>query len=423
MASVQDRWFTEQTDEGGRTVKVPTKLHGNTSIKRWRAHYRTPDGKQRNKVFVRKVDAEHFVTTVQSSKLTGTFVDPSRSRVTFGEMAEKWTASKVGLKASTRAVYAAVMDDHVLPRWKNVPLSAIEYEEVQAWVAELVGKGLSGAHVRKIVGVVFGGVLALAVRAKRLVASPAAGVEMPPARSKRKRYLTVDQVEIMAAAAATLAPERPRLASNASFAQYRLVVFVLAYCGLRWSEVAALRVGAINLKKRRITISAAVVEVDGIGLVWGTPKSHEARWMSIPRFLFDDLRDHIGKRQPDELLFTSPEHGVMRNRNARRAWFNHAATAAGVTGLTPHELRHTAASLAVSAGANVKAVQRMLGHASAAMTLDLYADLFDDDLEAVADRLDILREAARVARSLHAQPETDSGDASETAKGLGIRGL
>jgi integrase len=50
-------------------------------------------------------------------------------------------------------------------------------------------------------------------------------------------------------------------------------------------------------------------------------------------------------------------------------------------------LRHTAASLAVSAGANVKAVQKMLGHASAAMTLDIYADLFDDDLEAVATAL------------------------------------
>jgi integrase len=55
--------------------------------------------------------------------------------------------------------------------------------------------------------------------------------------------------------------------------------------------------------------------------------------------------------------------------------------------VTPHDLRHTAASLAVSAGANVKAVQRMLGHASAAMTLDVYADLFDDDLEAVATAL------------------------------------
>jgi integrase len=56
--------------------------------------------------------------------------------------------------------------------------------------------------------------------------------------------------------------------------------------------------------------------------------------------------------------------------------------------ITPHDLRHTAASLAVSAGANVKAVQRMLGHAKASMTLDVYADLFDEDLDGVADRLD-----------------------------------
>jgi integrase len=56
--------------------------------------------------------------------------------------------------------------------------------------------------------------------------------------------------------------------------------------------------------------------------------------------------------------------------------------------MTLHDLRHTAASLAISAGANVKAVQRMLAHASAAMTLDVYSDLFDDDLNAVSDRLD-----------------------------------
>lgn len=55
--------------------------------------------------------------------------------------------------------------------------------------------------------------------------------------------------------------------------------------------------------------------------------------------------------------------------------------------MTPHDLKHTAASLAVSAGANVKALQRMLGHKSAAMTLDTYADLFEDDLGSVAERL------------------------------------
>jgi integrase len=60
----------------------------------------------------------------------------------------------------------------------------------------------------------------------------------------------------------------------------------------------------------------------------------------------------------------------------------------GQDGLTPHELRHTAASLAISAGANVKAVQRMLGHSSAAVTLDVYSDLSDSDLDAVSVALD-----------------------------------
>ncbi|WP_460648296.1 tyrosine-type recombinase/integrase, partial [Leucobacter ruminantium] len=55
--------------------------------------------------------------------------------------------------------------------------------------------------------------------------------------------------------------------------------------------------------------------------------------------------------------------------------------------------RHTAASLAIQAGANVKAVQRMLGHASAAMTLDVYADLFEDDLDAVGAAMDDARRA------------------------------
>jgi integrase len=65
-----------------------------------------------------------------------------------------------------------------------------------------------------------------------------------------------------------------------------------------------------------------------------------------------------------------------------------AATTPVFPTITPHDLRHTAASLAVSSGANIKAVQRMLGHAKASMKLDVYADLFDEDLDVVADRLD-----------------------------------
>lgn len=72
------------------------------------------------------------------------------------------------------------------------------------------------------------------------------------------------------------------------------------------------------------------------------------------------------------------------------------ARASGITGLTPHGLRHTAASLGIASGADVKVVQQMLGHASATMTLDLYGHLYGDRLDEVADRMDAVRTARRV---------------------------
>src|SRR5271154_282891 len=76
------------------------------------------------------------------------------------------------------------------------------------------------------------------------------------------------------------------------------------------------------------------------------------------------------------------------------------SAATKVRDITPHDLRHTCASLAVSAGVNVLALQRMLGHTSAKVTLDTYADLFDDDLDAVATALD--------SKCAHSVPERAS---------------
>ncbi len=114
------------------------------------------------------------------------------------------------------------------------------------------------------------------------------------------------------------------------------------------------------------------IEVGG-RLTWGTPKNHQRRSVPVPRFLADLLAVEVAGKGPDDLVFTSITGKPLRNLNFRRDSFDQAAVDAGLVGLTPHELRHTAASLAVSAGANVKAVQRMLGHASAAMTLDVYS--------------------------------------------------
>jgi integrase len=155
--------------------------------------------------------------------------------------------------------------------------------------------------------------------------------------------------------------------------------------GLRWGEAAGLKVGRLDLLRRRVTVAETLSEVGG-HLVWGTPKNHQIRSVPIPGFLADQLAEVIAGKAPEDLVFTTMRGRPLRNLNFRRDVFDQAAEDAGLAGLTPHELRHTAASLAVAAGANVKAVQRMPGHASAAMTLDVYAGLFDDDLDGVSER-------------------------------------
>lgn len=113
----------------------------------------------------------------------------------------------------------------------------------------------------------------------------------------------------------------------------------------------------------------------------------ETRWVPVPKLLLEGLETQIAGKSPDDLVFSSPHGSYLRVGNFRRGYFDKAARAIGQPGLYPHELRHTAASLAIAAGATVKSVQRMLGHASAAMTLDVYAGLFSDDLDDVAARL------------------------------------
>ncbi|MGZ4586042.1 MAG: tyrosine-type recombinase/integrase, partial [Mycobacterium sp.] len=156
-------------------------------------------------------------------------------------------------------------------------------------------------------------------------------------------------------------------------------------------RMAALRVGDFDMLRRRVNVSRSVTEFNG--LVWSTPKSCERRSVPFPAALAAELSALMVGKGREDLVFVTPRGGVLRVSNYRKRFFTSAvetcqAADKSFPAVTPHDLRHTAASLAISAGANVKAVQRMLGHSKVSMTLDVYADLFDDDLDNVADRLD-----------------------------------
>ena len=242
--------------------------------------------------------------------------------------------------------------------------------------------------------------LSLAVRDGRLVKNPADNVGLPREAAKDRMYLTHEQVRELASACATPVASvlKRRAERGHEAADYELVVLFLAYTGVRFGEMAALRVRRLDLLRRRVEIAEAVTSVNG-ALVWGTPKSHATRWVSVPRFVADRLAAHVAGRGLEDLVFTSPQGEPLRASNFRRDVFTPATKRVGLEGLVPHGLRHTAASLAISAGADVKVVQKMLGHRSATMTLDLYGHLFDDRLDEVADALDRAAQRAAAPRA------------------------
>jgi integrase len=159
-------------------------------------------------------------------------------------------------------------------------------------------------------------------------------------------------------------------------------------------------------------VSRSVTESGG--LVWTAGKTHERRSVPFPAVLADELAALMVGKARDASVFTDVRGGVLRNSNWRARVFAPAVAKCqkadeSFPSITPHDLRHTAASLAISAGANVKAVQRMLGHATASMTLDTYADLFDTDLDAVAVELDAAIKAAAAQSNRGAKSKAAAG--------------
>jgi integrase len=362
------------------------------------ARWRTPDGKSRKKAFTRKRDAETYLSKVEGTKATGSYIDPSRAKLKIGPWADQWLAGKVNLTPKTRDRYENAIRVHIKPRWDSFALDQVTHSEVQQWIA---GIDLAPASVRKIHRV-FSQILAAAVRDGRIGRNVAEDISLPRVHASEKRFLTHTQVEDMA-----------RLVGP----DWDLLVRFLAYTGLRWGEVAALRVGRVDLERRRVVVAESVSPIKGV-MTWGSTKGHERREVAVPNFLVPALGAATDGKAPDDLLFTGPRGGVLRAQTFQRAALVPAAEEMGLCvrkrdaggrpvsvrrgevdvpvftkHFHPHEFRHTAASLAIAAGADVKVVQRMLGHKSATMTLDLYGHLFADRLDTVADAMDAARQA------------------------------
>lgn len=376
---------------GGVGTLVCTGRHGRGQ--RWQARW-VGDGAERSKSFARKADAERHLRRVVADQETGTYADPQLSAVTFGTVAEAWIAAKAANREpKTVASYRGLLDVVILPKWRDERLRDITHRGLQEWVTWLATNpaarqqpkritdangeeqieqtGLSAARVIHAYQVVRQ-VLAYAVRAKYLAVNVAENIELPRKPQGKGLALTHDQVR-------QLANESGEVAAMVRF---------LAYSGLRFGECIALRVGDVDTERRRITVSRSITHVQRRGHVEGETKTHQRRAVPIlTTTLNDELAALVADRDPSEYLFPGADGAAMTLGRFR--WpFDKAVAKLGLTGVTPHTLRHSAGSLALAAGASVVTVSKLLGHRNPTVTMNVYSHMLPDDFDNLAAAMD-----------------------------------
>lgn len=386
-------WCTDPK-HGDPGTQVTTARHGRG--RRWLARWVDNDGQERSKSFDRKAEAQAQTNHVTTALTTGNYADPRRAATTFATVAQEWLASKSSrnLKPKTVAGYRGLLDVVVLPKWGDVRLREIDHAGIQAWVTWLASdpaarqrpmktasgdctaKGLSPARVIQAFQVL-DQVLRYAVRSRYIANNPADDVEQPRKASREDIALSHEEVH-------RLADAREDIST---------MVYLLAYGGMRYGELAALCVSDIDLQRKRIRVSRSVTYVAGNGYVEGTTKTHQTRTIPIlTKRLADALDEAICDRNSAEYVFPYHDGGPVP-LDWFRYRFDQAAAIACLTGITPKTLRHTAGSLALALGASVVTVSKLLGHGNVTTTLNVYSHLLPDDF----DNLAVAMEQATVA--------------------------
>jgi integrase len=328
--------------------------------------------------FETKAQAKAWEAIQLKKAMDGTWTDPKGSATTVQAVFDNWIEG-ISVSQRTRADYRELWKSAVGPHWATYPLRNVTASTITAWTRVLASQ-YSPARVRKSF-TVFNQILNWAVADGLIGSNPADRAKQLAGKSgllpalKKDRdntYLSHEQVWALAKACDG----------------YSLMIVVMAYTGVRFGEATELRVKDVNLVTRRLLVRRAVSDVSGT-LIVGPPKSGEAREVPIPEIVLAGLSEVVSvASSPDDLLFTTASGTRVRYSRWRSQFFNRAVVTCDLGGITPHSLRHTYAALAVQAGANVKVLQKAMGHSDIRLTLDTYGGLFGDDLDALAQRMD-----------------------------------
>ena len=345
----------------------------------YRARYTDATGTRRAKTFKVQSDAVRWRNEQLRAIDRGEWIEPTRAQITVEEAVDVWKSSKTNITEKTWATYESELHNYVLPGFGDTRINALRSSDIAVWMKEQVAAGAGVVAVNRAVGLLRQ-VLKLAVLDGRLQRNPADGVpRLSHTRAPRVfEVLTVEQLASLASACAA----------------YEGFVHFAGLTGLRWGELAALRVGDIDLDRGTLTVARAMT-TDRVGkLIESTTKTKQTRTIPLVDPLPRLLAPVMAGREPEALLFTSAKGGVLQYEWFMRRIWKPATIAAGLPGFTFHGLRRTCGSLLLSLQAPITTVSAVLGHASVRTTLEAYAHFYEDDKAAYLSLLGTALESA-----------------------------
>jgi integrase len=285
-------------------------------------------------------------------------------------------ASNPAKRSGTLARDEGIVRVHIAPTFGSRPIGAVTTREVQAAVSSWIVKS-KPSTVRRQYGVLRA-VFAFAVERDYIARTPCRSVRLPEVHHPVRPVIDgADLARLAGALGQDFAP----------------MAYLGAALGLRWGEVAGLRVGRLDLLRETVSIEEQITRGERGRHVIGAPKSRAGRrTLTMPRALVAILAEHLARRgltgaDGDALLFVGSEGGPLRYERWRRRIWLRAIKSAELDGLTFHDLRRANATALVADGVDLKTAQARLGHSDPRLTLGTYAQATSEGDRAAADSL------------------------------------
>ena len=316
----------------------------------------------------------------------GTYQAPNK--ITVAAWMEEWldTFCAGNVKPLTLQSYRASIKNHIVPAIGAMELQAVKGTHIQRLYNSMTRAGLSGKTVKNTSAIMHKA-FSVAMKQGIIAANPCDAAELPKAEHKDIRPLADDEI--------------PLFLSAIDGSPMRNAYALCLFAGLREGECLGLSWGQVDFEKGRITVSQQLQKEKAKGwqyYIAPSTKNGKPRTIEPPPIAFDYLRAERVKQlenrlkagpvwsNSDDLVFTDEAGGHYAIYTFYRR-FKAIAASIGRSDARPHDLRHTAATVAIASGADVKSVQELLGHATASFTLNVYAHTSEQMMKDTAARV------------------------------------